>query len=86
MNLDLRLPMGMMFSILGAVLLSFGLATRARPELYAKSFGINANLWMGVSLLIVGLIVVGMGRRGQGRIEQQRNGQGQIAVKKTKRR
>ncbi len=34
MNLDLRLPMGMMFSILGAVLLAFGLATRARPELY----------------------------------------------------
>ena len=47
MNLDLRLPMGMMFSILGAVLLAFGLATRTRPELYTRSFGINANLWCG---------------------------------------
>jgi len=86
MNLDLRLPMGMMFSILGAVLLSFGLATRTRPELYTRSFGIDANLWSGVALLIFGLIVVGMGRRGQGRIEQKKGGQGQIATKKPRKR
>lgn len=86
MNLDLRLPMGMMFSILGAVLLAFGLATRARPELYGRSFGINANLWAGVALFLFGLIVVGMGRRGQGRIEQKKEGGGQIVVKKAKKR
>lgn len=86
MNLDLRLPMGMMFSILGAVLLAFGLATRLHPEFYTRSFGINANLWSGVALLIFGLIVVGMGRRGQGRIEQKKQGQGQILPKKAKRR
>lgn len=80
MKLDLRLPMGMMFSMVGAVLLAFGLATRARPELYIKCFGIDANLWWGVVVLVFGLIVVAMGRRGQGQIEQRK--QRQIAAKK----
>jgi hypothetical protein len=74
MNLDLRLPMGMMFSIVGAVLFAFGLATRVRPELYTRSLGINANLWWGLVLLIFGLIVVGIGRRGQGEIEARKGG------------
>lgn len=84
MNLDLRLPMGMMFSMAGAVLLAFGLATRTRSELYARCFGINADLWWGVVVLVFGLIVVGIGRRGQGRIEQRK--QGQTAPKKPAKR
>ncbi len=84
MNLDLRLPMGLMLSITGIILLSFGLATRTRPELYARSFGINANLWWGWVVFLVGLIVVGIGRRGQGRIEQRK--QGKMMAKTPKRR
>lgn len=72
MNLDLRLPMGMMFSILGAVLLAFGLATRTHPDFYTRSFGIDADLWWGGVVLIFGLIVMGLGRCGQGRIEQRK--------------
>lgn len=74
MNLDLRIPMGMMFSMAGAVLLAFGLATRTRPELYNKSFGINADLWWGLAMLIFGLIVMSFGRRGQGQIELRKQG------------
>lgn len=85
MNLDQRIPMGMMFSIVGAILLAFSLATRARHELYTRSFGININMWWGAGLLIFGLIVVGIGRRGQGRIELSK-GQGQMVPNKTKRR
>lgn len=77
--------MGMMFSIVGAILMAFGLATRARHEIYTRSFGMNVDLWWGAALLIFGLIVVGIGRRGQGRIEQSK-GQGQIAPKKLKSR
>lgn len=84
MNLDQRLPMGMMFSIAGAIVLAFGLATRARPDLYARSFGIDVNIWWGAALLAFGMIVVWLGRRGQGRIEQSR-GQGQVPAKKRKR-
>lgn len=86
MNLDLRLPMGMMFSMMGAVLFAFGLATRAQTGFYSRSLGVNANLWTGVALLIFGLIVVGMGRRGQGSIEQKKQGTGQMVAKKPKRR
>lgn len=83
MNLDQRLPMGMMFSIVGAIVMAFGLATRTRPALYTRSFGIDVNIWWGAVLLVCGFIVVSIGRRGQGRIEQS-NGQGQIVAKKTK--
>jgi len=84
MNLDLRIPMGMMFSIAGAVLFAFGLATRTRAELYSRSFGINVDLWWGLGLLMFGIILVGMGRRGQGRIEARK--QGGALQKKTKKR
>jgi len=72
MNLDLRIPMGMMFSMAGAVLLAFGVATRNRPDFYTRCFGMNPNLWWGIVVLAFGLIVVGLGRRGQGRIELQK--------------
>lgn len=72
MEIDLRIPMGMMFSMTGAVLLAFGLATRAQADMYAKSFGINANLWWGAAVLIFGIIVLQLGRRGQGRIEMNK--------------
>ncbi len=74
MNLDLRIPMGMMFSMAGAVLAAFGLATRNRPELYARSLGINANLWWGLAVLVFGIVVLTMGRRGQAKIEQRKLG------------
>lgn len=72
MNLDPRIPIGMMFSMAGAVLMSFGLATRQRPEFYARCFGMDANLWWGIAVLAFGLIVVSLGRRGQGRIEMRK--------------
>jgi hypothetical protein len=74
MDLDLRIPMGMMFSMAGAVLVAFGLATRNRADLYAKSFGINADLWWGIVVLLFGLVVLHYGRRGQGRIEMRKKG------------
>jgi hypothetical protein len=63
MNLDLRIPMGLMFSLVGVILAAFGLATRSTPGLYEKSLGINVNLWWGVVLLIFGQIMFHMGRR-----------------------
>jgi hypothetical protein len=74
MNLDPRIPIGMMFSMAGAVITAFGLATRDRPELYARSLGIDANLWWGAVVLIAGIVVLAMGRRGQAKIEQKKLG------------
>lgn len=68
MNLDLRIPMGLMFSIVGVILTAFGAATNNDAALYAKSMGINANLWWGIVLLIFGQIMFHMGRRRQQRL------------------
>ena len=72
MDIDQRIPMGMMFSMAGAVLAAYGLATRSRADLYARSFGWNANLWWGLVVLAFGLVVLQLGRRGQGRIEARK--------------
>jgi hypothetical protein len=68
MNLDLRIPMGLMFSFVGIILTAFGFATNGDAALYAKSLGINANLWWGIVLLIFGQTMFLMGRRGQKRL------------------
>jgi hypothetical protein len=67
MNLDLRIPMGLMFTMTGAILTAFGLATRDNTALYAKSLGIDANLWWGIVLLVFGIMMLILGRRGQAR-------------------
>ena len=67
---DLRTPMGMMFAFAGAILTAFGLATRQNAATYKKSFGIDANLWWGIVVLLVGIVLVQLGRRGQMRIEK----------------
>jgi hypothetical protein len=56
MNLDLRLPIGLMFSIFGALLTVFGLISDR--AIYARSLGINVNLWWGLVLLAFGFIML----------------------------
>lgn len=68
MSLDLRIPMGLMFTLVGIILVAFGLATNGNTALYARSLGINANLWWGLVLLVFGLTMFLMGRRGQKRL------------------
>jgi len=62
MRLDIRLPIGLMFTILGALLTGFGLV--ADKAVYQRSLGINVNLWWGVVMLVFGIIMVLLGRRG----------------------
>ena len=59
--LDLRLPMGLMFSLVGAMLVIYGLCTWG-GEQYVHSLGINVNLWWGLALLAFGLIMLGLAR------------------------
>lgn len=71
MSLDLRIPMGLMFTLTGLILTLFGLFTNGNSELYSKSLGINANLWWGVVMLIFGLTMYLLGRRSQKRMEKE---------------
>ena len=70
MILDLRIPMGLMFTITGLILTVFGFVTRNNAELYAKSLGVNANLWWGLVLLVFGLMMFLTGKRSQKRMEK----------------
>ena len=61
MNLDLRLPIGLLFSIIGVMLIGYGLVSD--PAIYARSVGININLWWGVVQLAFGLVMLGLALR-----------------------
>lgn len=61
MGLDIRLPIGLMFSILGLALLVYGLASD--PSVYQRSLGININLWWGLGLLVFGALMFYFGHR-----------------------
>lgn len=53
MQLDLRLPMGLMFTVFGILLAGFGFVSDR--AIYARSLGINVNLWWGLVLVGFGL-------------------------------
>ena len=60
--LDIRIPMGVMFTVLGVILSGYGLVPNA--DLYARhSLSINVNLWWGLVLLAFGLGMLYLSRR-----------------------
>jgi sulfite exporter TauE/SafE len=60
---DIRIPIGLMFTILGILISIFGVSTHSNAEMYSKSFGININIIMGVLMLLFGLIMLFFARR-----------------------
>lgn len=54
MTLDICWPIGIMFSLVGAMMAVFGLMTKASEEMYKRSLDININLWWGLVLLVFG--------------------------------
>jgi len=61
MRLDVRWPIGGMFSLIGAILTVYGIVSN--PAIYEKSLGINVNLWWGLVLLVFGLVMLGLAFR-----------------------
>jgi hypothetical protein len=58
MGLDIKVPIGLMFTILGLLLTIFGLATAGNAEMYQRSLDININLWTGAAMLVIGIIML----------------------------
>ena len=57
MDLDVRLPIGLMFSLYGVLLAGFGLVSD--PRIYQeRSLGINVNLGWGLVLLAFGVTML----------------------------
>jgi hypothetical protein len=64
MGFDIRLPIGIMFSVFGVLLAAYGAATRG-SDIYARhSLGINVNLWWGLAMLVFGVLMLLLARRG----------------------
>jgi hypothetical protein len=54
MGLDIRWPIGLMFTLIGALLAVFGLTKGAE----STALGININLIWGVVLLVFGVLML----------------------------
>jgi protein-S-isoprenylcysteine O-methyltransferase Ste14 len=61
MGLDIRLPIGLMFTVFGVLLIVYGFVSD--KSIYQRSLGMNVNLGWGVVLLIFGLVMLALGRR-----------------------
>ena len=58
MGLDIKVPIGLMFTILGLLLTIFGLVTAGNTEMYERSLDININLWTGLAMLVLGIVML----------------------------
>ena len=61
MGLDIRLPIGLLFSVIGLLLVAIG--AFSDREIYQRSLGLNVNLAWGVVLLVFGAIMLILGKR-----------------------
>lgn len=62
--LDIRIPIGLMFTLFGIILLAFGIITHyglfaTDPEIYQRhSLGMNINCYWGGFMLVFGAIML----------------------------
>jgi hypothetical protein len=61
MQLDIRIPIGLLFGIFGAILIVFGFVSD--PDIYKRSLGINVNLWWGMVLVVFAAMMLGLAWR-----------------------
>jgi multisubunit Na+/H+ antiporter MnhG subunit len=62
MQLDIRLPIGALFTMLGLILTGYGLVEGS--DTYRRALGHNVNLSWGLVLLVFGLLFLFLARRG----------------------
>ena len=67
MGLDIRLPVGAFFALIGFALSAYGLL--GDKAIYQRSLGINVNLEWGIVLLLFGLVMMVLGRKGRNSVE-----------------
>ena len=65
MRLDVRVPVGLMFATMGALLTGYGIA--GDRSIYARSLGINVNLIWGVVLIVTAGCLLALAARGRAR-------------------
>ena len=58
MGLDIRWPIGLMFSLIGVLLTGFGLINSAKSMTKISGQDVNINLFWGIVLLVFGVLMV----------------------------
>jgi hypothetical protein len=59
-GLDIRIPIGLMFLIIGAIVGVYGIATNGDEMYVTHSLGININLIWGIVLVLFSLTMLGL--------------------------
>jgi len=62
MGFDIRMPIGLLFTLFGILLIGYGAATRENVMYADHSLGLNMNLWWGGALLVFGLAMLALTR------------------------
>jgi hypothetical protein len=57
-GMDIRVPMGLMFAIIGAVIAVYGMITNGQPMYETHSLGVNINLWWGLFMFLFGAVML----------------------------
>jgi membrane-bound ClpP family serine protease len=63
MGIDIRIPIGGMFTIIGLILVVFGMVSLGDPMYQEHSLGVNVNLWWGLAMTLFGLAMLYFGLR-----------------------
>jgi hypothetical protein len=61
-SLDIRMPIGGLFTALGALVGGYGLLA-GKDVTHAGYVGLNINLWWGLVMLVFGLLLLASARR-----------------------
>ncbi len=62
-SLDIRLPIGGLFTLLGLLVGGYGLGTAQDAGRYERSLGVNVNLWWGLIMLVFGVLLLVLASR-----------------------
>lgn len=74
MGFDIRMPIGLLFTLFGILLIVYGAATNGSVMYAEHSLGVNMNLWWGIALLCFGAVMLALTRL---RSRQQATGTGE---------
>lgn len=66
-GMDIRAPIGGLFSVLGLMLAAYGLLASGSGGASDLSSGTNVNLWWGLVMLVFGVFMLVMARRAMSR-------------------
>jgi hypothetical protein len=73
-GLDIRAPIGGLFTLLGLMLAGYGIFASGSGGASDLSSGTNVNLWWGLVMVVFGVVMLLLARRAMLRPEPTREG------------